>query len=384
MRFANDADNEASKSYYKEFSMFLNKKVLILALSTTLFCSNANAININDVLGGAINSALSSLDSKFDNLFSNSINFVNACFSTDFKLGVDATDVCALASKLDNIKFNVCKPFGGNYNMGLSGFQRLCNAKQKEFNDYVSKSVVNFAEWAILQNDKADTNFMAKLPNGMDLNTFNKTWDINNVLKDDSATNVVSNYLRNGKMKEIELLMDYSKSYGSKINPSDIRIEDVKAPQDLNAYKQGIDESIKNHRAILKSANPTQSATLARSRLLKEPKADMKELTNQFKSEYDNAKIAEIGNTLAINDYKKIAIPTQEYVNSLRSDLKLSAIAQIRKQQATEVALITQIEEKWEKKYNLAKLLVDKESILAQKFDEASAKQEIEKIANGF
>ncbi|GAD17831.1 hypothetical protein [Helicobacter fennelliae] len=363
--------------------MFLIKRVWVLALGIAFFCGNVNAVNINSIAGGALNSALSSLDSKFDNLFSNSVNFANACFNTDFKLGVDTTDICALASKLDGVKVNACSVFGGNYNVGLSGFRRLCNTQQKEFNDYASKGAVNFAEWAMLQEDKTSTNFTAKLPNGMDLNTFNRTWDIDNILKDNSATNIVGNYLKDGKMKELSLLMDYSKSYGSKTNPSEIKVEDIKAPQDLNAYRQSIDESVKNHRAILKSANPTQSATLARTKLSKNSTADMRELTNQLKSEYDNAKIAEIGNTLAINDYKKLAIPTQEYVNSLRSDLKISAIAQIRKQQATEVALITQIEEKWEKKYNLAKLLIDKESILAQKFDEVSAKKEIEKIANG-
>lgn len=32
----------------------------------------------------------------------------------------------------------------------------------------------------------------------------------------------------------------------------------------------------------------------------------MKKLSNQLKSDYNNAKIAEIGNVLAISDYKKL------------------------------------------------------------------------------
>lgn len=360
--------------------MFFKKSTSVITLSVFLFFSNANAISINDILGGATNSALSSLDSKFDNIFRKSINFANVCFNTDFKLSVDINDVCALASELDGIKANVCQVFGGNYNVGISGFRRLCYAKQREFNDYVSKGAVNFAEWAMLQDKEATANFKVKFPNGIDLNTFNKTWDINNILKNDS---VVSSYLKQGSHKEVSLLMDYSKSYNSKTNPKDIKIEDVKAPQDLNTYKRNIDESVKNYRAIMQNASPTQSATLARSKLSNNASADMNELSNQLKSDYDNAKIAEIGNTLAVSDYKKIAIPTQEYVDSLRPDLKLSAIAQIRKQQAQEIATITQIEEKWDRKYNLAKLLIDKEAILAQKFDEASAKQEVERIANG-
>lgn len=358
----------------------MKKQTLMIVLSVFLLSSNVNAVSINDVLGSVANSALSSLDSRFNNLFKKSINFANVCFNTDFTLGIDTNDICALASKLDGIRANVCQVFGGNYNVGISGFQRLCNAKQREFNDYVSKSVVNFAEWAMLQDKEVTTNFTAKLPNGIDLNTFNKTWDINNILKNDS---VVSSYLKQGSHKEVSLLMDYSKSYNSKTNPKNIKIEDVKAPPDLNTYKRNIDESVKNHRAIMQNASPTQSATLARSKLSNDSSADISELSNQLKSDYDNAKIAEIGNTLAVSDYKKIAIPTQEYIELLRPDLQLSAIAQIRKQQAQEIAIITQIEEKWDRKYNLAKLLIDKEVILAQTFDEDSAKQEVERIANG-
>lgn len=58
------------------------------------------------------------------------------------------------------------------------------------------------------------------------------------------------------------------------------------------------------------------------------------------------------------------------------------AIAQIRRQQAQEVALISQIEEKWERKYNLAKLLIDKEVILSQTFDEKKAREEVNRIVN--
>lgn len=58
--------------------MFLIKRVWVLALGIAFLCGNVNAVNINSIAGGALNSALSSLDSKFDNLFSNSVNFANA------------------------------------------------------------------------------------------------------------------------------------------------------------------------------------------------------------------------------------------------------------------------------------------------------------------
>ena len=114
--------------------------------------------NLNGALGGILDSALGKLDSQFSNIFSNSLNFINACYETDLKLdidlGIDTTDVCAMASKLDEIKVNVCSLVGGSgtMNKGLSGFQSLCEAKQKEFKDYVSRQANNFAEWATLQN----------------------------------------------------------------------------------------------------------------------------------------------------------------------------------------------------------------------------------------
>lgn len=150
----------------------------------------------------------------------------------------------------------------------------------------------------------------------------------------------------------------------------------------MNDYRKGIDESIKNNREIYKTANPSQSAALARAKLNNNEKADISDLANKIKSDYDNAKIAEIGNVLSTSDYKKIAVPTQEYVKLLRKDLQPSAIAQIRKQQAKEIAIVSQIEEKWERKYNIAKLLMDKEKIMTQKFDEEAAKKEIDQTAN--
>ena len=341
--------------------------------------------NLNGALGGVLDSALGKLDSQFSNIFSNSLNFINACYETDLKLdidlGIDTTDVCAMASKLDEIKVNVCSLVGGSgtMNKGLSGFQSLCEAKQKEFKDYVSRQANNFAEWATLQNGEKTIDYNAKFASGLSVAEFDSKWDINNLLKKDST---ISKMLKDGKMKEIEMFMDYTKSYGAKKDIESINMEDIKAPSSMNDYRRGIDDGIKNNRTIIKNANPSQSASLARAKLSKNNKEDMQKLSNQLKSDYNNAKIAEIGNALATSDYKKIAIPTQDYVKLLRKDLQPGAIAQIRRQQAQEVSLISQIEEKWERKYNLAKLLIDKEVILSQKFDETEARKEVNRIVN--
>lgn len=336
---------------------------------------------LGGLAGGAVGSVLGKLDQNFSNIFSKSLNFINACYGTNFKLPNSYTDACALAGELDSLKTNVCSAIGGSGNVekGITGFQRLCNAKQRQFNDYVGKQAVNFAEWAVLQDNEKTTDFIAKFSSGISVATFDSNWDVNNLLKGDG---IASKLLKDGKMKDLELLMDYTKSYGATTDPNKIKIEDIQAPNSMNDYRKGIDESIKNNREIYRTANPSQSAALARAKLNKNENADIKDLANKLKSDYDNAKIAEIGNVLATSDYKKIAVPTQEYVKLLRKDLQPSAIAQIRRQQAQEVAIVSQIEEKWERKYNIAKLLMDKEKILAQKFDEEAAKKEINQIAN--
>lgn len=122
-------------------------------------------------------------------------------------------------------------------------------------------------------------------------------------------------------------------------------------------------------------------STLVRSKLsgnTNDAKA-ANDIVSENKKAFDLAKSIEIGQALS-NSNRKFAIPTQEYVSNLRSDLQLKAIAEIRKQQAEEVALISKIEDKWNKKYEIAKLLADKEVILAQQFDSKAAQDEIDNI----
>ncbi len=137
------------------------------------------------------------------------------------------------------------------------------------------------------------------------------------------------------------------------------------------------------HKALIRTASPSSTSASARSLFSSDSSASTTTLLQNTKAEYDQAKIAELGRLLAISDYKKIAIPTQEYVELLRPDVRLQAIAQIQKQQAYEVAVAAQVEEKWNRKYTIAQLLIDKEQILAQEFDEDSAQSEVDSIAEG-
>lgn len=355
-------------------------KLTFIALSLTSILVYANAVSIDDLTKGFKDSILNSLDKQFDGLFSEGLNFVEACYGSDFNINLNDVDFCAIADEMDNLKVNVCSLFGGkgNKTLSLSGAKRLCQDKARTFEDYASKQAVDVIEYSSLDAD--DTNdFKSKLPNGKTLKQFYSDWDINNVLKNDS---VVSSYLKNGNMEAVSVFMDYSKTSNKDI--SQLNIEDLKAPANLEDYRKGIDENIKTYRSSLNGTNNSNISSLIKGKIQSNSNDNesAKEVINTMKKEFDLAKNAEISLALNNSDYKKIPIPTQEYVLGFRKDLQPQIIAQIRKQQAYESAKIAQIEEKWNKKYELAKLIAEKEVIMAQKFDENSAKSEIENLVN--
>ena len=341
-------------------------------LATSLFGVNANAIDLDSVVDKALGSATKALDKKFNNLFSDSLSLGQTCYNIDKDLNLNNLDVCQIAGELDNLNVNVCSLIGGQGNKNvypISGAKSLCNNKAREFEDIISGTINDTIENSAINAENLD--FNNKLSNGKTLKEHYKSWDLNNILKDDS---VISN------TKAISVFMDYSKII--KKNIKDIKVEDLKAPATMEDYRRGVIENANSYKNFLKSTNLNSVSSLAKSKMQNnEDKAkSAKEVVEGVKKEFDLAKNAEIAYTLANSNYKKIPIPTQEYVKSLRIDLQPEAIAEIRKQQAYESAITNQITEKWERKYTLAKLLADKEAILAQEFDEEEAKAEIEQI----
>lgn len=357
----------------------MKKYFLVFSLLAII---NLNAVSLDDV----VDNVLGKLDKKFDNIFSNSLSLSETCFDTKIDFDTDF-DICKIASAIDKLKIDSCSLIGGEggKQIGLSGANAFCNAKVKKFSDYASKQVSDFAEYASLNADDETKQFLSKLPNGQDMKTYLRTWDINSITNKNSPENQVLEYLKQGNQEVVNLFMDYAKSNGAKTDPSEIKIEDLQAPANLEEYKKGISESVKNYKKILKDTSPSDISSLVRSKIQNrkdnENNEDLaKNLVQQNKKQFDLAKNIEIGQALSAKKYEKIAIPTQEYVNGIRRDLRPEMIAKIRKQQAIEIETISQIEEKWQKKYEIAKLLADKEVILAQKFDEQGAKAEIDKI----
>lgn len=358
--------------------MKINKKAFIVfSLVNTLIY--ANAASIDSLINNVKDLVINNVDKQFDGLLKEGLNFAETCYGVDTNIKLNDTDFCAIADEVDNLKVNVCSLFGGkgNKTLSLSGSRSLCQDKTKAFQDYVSKKSIDAIEYSNL--DSNDDDYKSKLPNGKTLKQFYSDWDINNVLKNNS---VVSSYLENGDMETVSTFMDFSKTSNKDI--SQLEIDDLKAPATLEDYRKGIDDNIKSYRDTLKTTNNSNISSLIKSKIQagSNENESAKEVVNTMKKEFDLAKNAEISLALSNSDYKKIAIPTQEYVLGMRKDLQPQAIAQIRKQQAFESAEIAKIEDKWNKKYELAKLVAEKETIMAQKFDEEGAKNEIENLVN--
>ncbi|EAI7269837.1 hypothetical protein B0619_07815 [Campylobacter lari] len=340
---------------------------------------NLKAVSLDDV----VDDVIGSLDKKFDNIFSDSLSLSETCYGTKFDFNIDL-DVCKIASLLDQIKFDSCSLIGGEggRQVGISGANLFCKAQMRKFSDYASKQASDFADYSSLNIDDESKEFLAKLPNGQDVKTYLRTWDINQITNKNSPDNQVLEYLKQGKQDVVNLFMEYSKTNGAKVDPAQIKIEDLKAPETLEDYKKGITQSVRNYKKILEDTSPNNISSLVRSKIQSGSNNEdlAKKIVEDNKKQFDLAKNIEIGQVLSSSNYEKIAIPTQEYINGIRKDLRPEIIAKIRKQQAYEIAKISEIEEKWQRKYEIAKILADKEIILAQKFDEKSAKEEINKI----
>lgn len=355
-------------------------KKTFVVLSLMGFLASANALSVDDLLNGAKDSVFKNLDSQFDGLFSEGLNLAESCFGFDTNINLNNVDFCAIADEMDKLKINACSLAGGkgNKTLSISGAKRFCQDKARTFEDYASKTATDVIEYSTLNTDEND-DYESKLPNGKTLKQFYENWNINNILKEES---VVSSYLKDGNLEAVSVFLDYSKT--SKQDIADLKVEDLKAPATLEDYKKGIDENIKSYRSALSGTNNSNVSSLIKGKIQSgsDENTSSKEVLETMKKEFDLAKNAEISLALSNSDYKKIPIPTQEYVLGVRKDLQPQAIAQIRKQQAYESAKIAEIEDKWNRKYELAKLIAEKEVIMAQKFDESSAKSEIENIVN--
>lgn len=370
------------------------KKISILVAG--ILCVSANAVNWDDAKSTASDlkdlydkgkTAYENINNQFKNLKSKLPSSLQQCIpdtpNVEDKFG--DLNICQKASELDKLNLKVC----GNKSkiLNSSAISQMCNDAGKKFEDYSSKQVGDYGKWQVINTSKSKggsggSSSNHKLPNGQTQEEYNANWEISNIMK---TENTVGSYLSNGNMEAVNTFMDYAKSSGAKTDISKIKIEDLPAPKTLAEYDKGITDSVIKFQSSLAEITPKKITSDIASQLANTSPSNYANVVNQYlekqKANFDIAKQIEISQALANSDYKKIAIPTEDYIKSMRDDLRPVLVGQIRKQQAYEVEVVSKIEEKYQRKYDIATLLGDKEIIMVQAFDEKTAKAQIEQIA---
>lgn len=335
-------------------------------------------------LGGIINDATKK---AFDQINQKTGDALGMCYEPE-KVNLNF-DPCAALRDLNNLNGDICKNAPNlpglkkkQHLVGVNGIYNLCKAQDKQFENIVSTVTSNTVENAF-KNDELQLN--SKLPSGKTYASYLKSWDVSRILQDENTESF--RYMVNNKKADLELLMQYSKSSSAKNKDvSELKVNDVKAPKDYTAFKKETFELAKVYSNNNEETSPSAVSFAVANKIKKSPKdaaAISQQHLNSMQMQFDTAKANEIG--LELELAKKdddIIIPTQEYVNILRQDLKSKAILQIRKQQIRDAKIIARVNDKWNRKKQLAQLIANKEVIMAQEFDEAKAREEIERISN--
>ncbi len=374
--------------------------------------TSLQALMISSALfSGSLALDLSSITDKLTNsLFSNIFGEVNSYLngipgnfytpsSSSFNL---SNSFCGEFSKLNsslNISSYLPDIPGLNKRsnrVGLTGASAMCRQASREFSDIVSSSITGIVQY--ISPDFSGDNAM--LPSGQSVKDNLKVWNISEILNslgDDSEANLARNSIKDGKQSTLRLMQELSKTKAGSL-PADINIDDLVAnsvPDSMEAYDTSIKELAQisyGNRYDTSPATITSKMALVVNDAIKnrEPKNSVSSANtavSKYMSEnralYESAKANEIKRAIDIyyaQNPQNIAIPTQELINRARIDLRPELIAQIKKQQFEEAQIISNISAEWDKRWQLAQLMGDKEVIMAARFDEEAARQRINEL----
>lgn len=361
--------------------MIKKTKALIVGVCCLGSLNYAQAIDI----GGLFDDIWNTLDKGTNGL-------VGVCYEPDFNAG--SFDACSILDAVGNLEVDVCNlapPVPGftkkSKEIGLSGLKAFCDAKQRQFEDAVSKTASDVAEHTFENGKISDK---TTLPNGQRVKDYLKNWNVSTIARKMGTDSAIKSALSSGNQKVLALIQEYGKTAGAKSIES-VTISDIKAPADMVAYKEQVAELAS---AYFGNANQTSSSSI--SSVIAAGVADKspddaqeyaKNYLNEKKKQFELAKASEIGQRISLERASNhLAIPTQEYVELQRKDIQLEMIADIKKQQLKEAQIIAEVSEKWDRKQAIAEIIADKEVIMSQEFEEDKEKNlleaEIEEITN--
>lgn len=369
--------------------MIFKKTLMALSMTTIILSINANAANIDNILGDFLGGIFSALDKS-------SSQSLSMCYTPESNFGLDSSgDICSIVNKLPSMDVCSLVPEIQGFrkksqSVSLSGLRQLCKTNTKAFSDISSSALNNVAE-NVIDNSTGEISETTKLPNGKTVGSFVRSWNINNFVKEQTEkTNFVETMLSSNNNQALRLAMDYSKSAeASGKEPGDISSADIKAPKTLEDYRKGRQELAKSFYSASEDVSASSisggASLKVKGKKGKEAQSAAREYLTSKEDDFNMAKANEIGNALSVYNANRpgnLAIPTQEYVDILRQDLQPTAVAQIRKQQLEEAEIIARITEKWDRKKAIAALVADKEVIMNEEFDNEAAQKEIDQIVS--
>lgn len=254
------------KINFKEKTM--KKKIMAMVLGIAVCVGQAEA-DLPNLFVPIAGSFISSLDKQFGGLISSGLSWADACF--DLNLQMKTFDPCDYVNWDKGA--NLCD---GKLSMGLGGFQALCQAKKAQFSNYLSTQATALVDYAFRDVEVA-------YPSGVSPKSLQANIDVNKIFSDKKATNTAANLLKDGKMKELNLIFEFLKSsdadrLGIK-EPHQVRIEYLGVAENMKTYYDNRNKTLNSQADAFQFATPTEIAMLAKKNLTNKQEKNPKLLT---------------------------------------------------------------------------------------------------------
>lgn len=321
--------------------------------------------------------------SDFRNIFDNSIGLC-------YKPKQYTFDLCGSFPKISDIGVDVCSALPN-----INGFekkqQRLNIGDFSQINDYCNniadriQGVINSYE--ISGSENQQENKEIKYPNGK---TFDEFYEIENaigtpknILKNKSFAATALTTSRHDILTEI---FNYAKTN----NISDIKNikeTDLKAPATYKKYLNERNALSKIKYLDIVTASPLNVSEVLAEKLKGKQGNEAVKIANDFVAEeiekINTGTPKRVGYAIEINKQANdLAIPTQETIDIYADGFKADGIVKIKDQLRREANIRADVEFADSIRSNIIMLVAKKAVIMNEKFDEQTARDEINQIVN--
>ena len=259
-----------------------------------------------------------------------------------------------------------------SYSYDTAALKEYCNGKVDKAN-----SVISDADIYTGDNTKDGT-----YPNGKTRDTYYQdVANVDDIVKKDSLASTV---FKSNDQETMRYLVEVGKAMDID-SITDIKIDDLKAPKDMNDYIKQRDALAASVTNDIEMVAPTNVAASVKSKIQGKQGAAAAQAAalevGKLQEMIEAGKSKRIG--LMLDLYRKkddLALPTEEMLKYIRKDLRPKYIAKIRMQQKRDAAIVSYINQIDDYRKTLVELTAKKEVILNEKFDEAAAQARIDDL----